>query len=149
MNYGPLIFLAAFFALSSSWFGLVLAPQLQVGRLQQTNTVATGASYPLARPGLAQQGRDVYRANGCASCHSQQVGQTATVFELTLNEAGTNHAAVVAALQKVKPGLTAAVAQELLSRLPHTLLEGATKEQVDAAAKTLAASGAKAQPAVV
>ena len=39
MNNGPLVFLAAFFALASSWCGFVLAPQLQIGRLQQTNTV--------------------------------------------------------------------------------------------------------------
>ena len=39
MNYGPLVFLAAFFALASSWCGFVLTPQLQIGRLQQTNTV--------------------------------------------------------------------------------------------------------------
>ena len=34
MNNGPLVFLAAFFALASSWCGFVLAPQLQIGRLQ-------------------------------------------------------------------------------------------------------------------
>jgi len=33
MNYGPLVFLGAFFALAASWFGFVLTPQLQVGRL--------------------------------------------------------------------------------------------------------------------
>ena len=38
MNYGPLLFLAAFFALAGSWSGFVLAPQFQIGRLQQTNT---------------------------------------------------------------------------------------------------------------
>ena len=56
MNHGPLIFLAAFFALASSWCGFVLAPQVQVGQLQQTNTLSGGATYPLARSGLAQQG---------------------------------------------------------------------------------------------
>ena len=39
MNYGPLLFLAAFFALAGSWSGYVLAPQVQIGRLQQTNTL--------------------------------------------------------------------------------------------------------------
>src|SRR6266704_2384541 len=103
MNYGPLIFLAAFFALASSWFGLVLTPQLQVGRLQQTNSVSTGAAYPLARPGLARQGLEVYRANGCAYCHSQQVRQTATACNVVLAEVGTNQAGVLAALTKVRP----------------------------------------------
>ena len=104
MNYGPLIFLAAFFALASSLCGFVLAPQLQVGQLQQTNTLAGGVTYPLARSGLAQQGLQVYRANGCASCHSQQVGQTGTVCDVVLNEAGTNQPAVIAALLTLKCG---------------------------------------------
>ena len=55
-------------------------------------------TYPVARPGLARQGLEVYRANGCAYCHSQQVGQTGTVLEIALTDAGTNQAATVAAL---------------------------------------------------
>ena len=51
MNYGPLLFLAAFFALASSWCGFVLSPQLQIGHLQQTNTLGSAAMpYPVARP---------------------------------------------------------------------------------------------------
>ena len=94
MNYGPLLFLAAFFALASSWCSFVLTPQLQIGRLQQTNTVGgASATYPVARPGLARQGLEIYRANGCAYCHSQQVGQTGTLLEITLTDAGTNQVA--------------------------------------------------------
>ena len=63
MNYGPLLFLGAFFALAGSWFGFVLTPQFQLGQLQQTNTVPAGVPYPVARPGLAHQGLEVYRAN--------------------------------------------------------------------------------------
>src|SRR6266481_6744053 len=100
MNYGPLIFLAAFFALAGSWFGLVLTPQMQVGHLQQTNVIPSGAAYPLARQGLARRGLDVYRANGCAYCHSQQVGQSATVCDVVLTEAGTNRNGVISALTK-------------------------------------------------
>src|ERR1700741_2098506 len=98
MNYGPLIFLAAFFALAGSWFGFVLTPQMQVGRLQQTNTVPDNVIYPVARPGLAKEGLDVYRANGCAACHSQQVRRTGTEAEVLLTEIGTNRAAVVKAI---------------------------------------------------
>src|SRR5258707_10575580 len=105
MNYGPLVFLAAFFALASSWFGLVLIPQMQVGHLQQTNTIPAQETYPLARPGLARQGLEVYRANGCAYCHSQQIGQTATVCDVTLTDAGTNRAALLKAVLKTKPDL--------------------------------------------
>ena len=88
LNRGPLLFLASFFALASSWFGYVLIPQAQLGRMQPTNTVPAGITYPLARPGLARQGLEVYRANGCAACHSQQVGQTATVCDVLLTELG-------------------------------------------------------------
>ena len=73
MNRGPLLFLGVFFALASSWYGMVLKPHLQIGSLQQTNTVATAETYPAARPGLARQGAEVYRANGCVYCHTQSV----------------------------------------------------------------------------
>ena len=73
MNRGPFLFLGVFFALASSWYGMVLKPHLQIGSLPQTNAVATAETYPAARPGLARQGAEVYRANGCVYCHSQQV----------------------------------------------------------------------------
>jgi cytochrome c oxidase cbb3-type subunit 2 len=73
MNPGPLIFLATFFALATSWLGFVVMPQLQIGRQQQVEIKDTGEMYPARRPGLAKQGEEVYRANGCYYCHSQQV----------------------------------------------------------------------------
>jgi cbb3-type cytochrome oxidase cytochrome c subunit len=169
MNHGPLLFLAAFFALASSWCGLVLAPQLQVGQLQQTNTLSGGLTYPLARPGLAQQGLQVYRANGCATCHSQQVRQTGTVCDVVLTEAGTNQPALITTLLTLKCGTvlteteqqaaTAAKAQpsthiqvfseadarELLTRLPQPVRQGLTRQEADSAVKALTAAGAKAQ----
>ena len=149
MNHGPIIFLAAFFALAGSWFGLVFGPQVQVGRLQQTNSVPMDATYPLARTGSARNGLDVYRANGCWTCHSQQVGQTGVVCDVVLSGPGTNHSAVVAALKQVKPGLTDGEAEQLLYRLPKTVLAGKTKEEADAANKVLSASSAKSQVWVV
>ncbi len=73
MNPGPLLFLGTFFALAISWLGFVLAPQLQIGGQAQVEIVASGELYPQMRPGLARQGEQVYRANGCYYCHSQQV----------------------------------------------------------------------------
>ena len=145
MNYGPLIFLAAFFALASSWFGLVLTPQMQVGHLQQTNTLGAGVTYPVARPGLARRGIEVYRANGCAYCHSQQVGQTATLCDVVLAETGTNQAALVAALLSVKPGLTDTDAMQLTAKLPQTVLQGARREVADTVYEALKASGSRAE----
>jgi cytochrome c oxidase cbb3-type subunit II len=73
MNYGPLIFFGAFLTIAASWCGLVLLPQLQFGRQEPLKIEETGELYPQARSGLAQQGVEVYKANGCIYCHSQQV----------------------------------------------------------------------------
>lgn len=163
MNHGPLIFLAAFFALASSWCGFVLTPQLQIGRLQQTNTVGSATTtYPVDRSGLAKQGREVYRANGCAYCHSQQVGQTGTLLEIALTDAGTNQAATVAALLKLVEASTNQSAvmtalaplkavrantsnATLLSGLPKALVRSSTREAANAALKALNTTSAKAQ----
>jgi cbb3-type cytochrome oxidase cytochrome c subunit len=149
MNYGPLVFLAAFFALAGSWFSFVLTPSIQVGRLDQTNTVPMEALYPVARPGFAREGLDVYRANGCAYCHSQQVGQTGITCDVVLSAVGTNPPALVTALLKVKPGFSDSDARHILAELPKTILQGTTKEEADAAAKALNATGGKAQVWIV
>lgn len=73
MNHGALIFLSAFVTLAFSWAGLVMTPQLQLGRLEPVPQPAPQPDYPTARPGLAQQGLQVYRSMGCAECHTQQV----------------------------------------------------------------------------
>ena len=148
MNRGPLLFLSAFFALASSWFGYVLTPELQLGRMQPTNTVPAGITYPLARPGLARQGLEVYRANGCAACHSQQVGQTATVCDVLLTELGTNQPALLAALAKVKTNSSEANLRELFNPLPATIDAGLSKEAAEAEVKGLSVGGAKAQISV-
>ena len=149
MNYGPLLFLAAFFALAGSWFGFVLTPQVQLGQLQQTNTVPAGVAYPVARPGLAHQGLEVYRANGCASCHSQQVGQTGTVCDVVLTGAGTNLPALVQALLQLKPGWSEPDAKTSLARLPDAVIKGETRDAADAAAKALNVGGAKSEVWIV
>lgn len=139
MNYGALIFLASLLALSFSWFGLVLGPQLQIGRQPLAKVAGTTDQYPSRRPGLAEQGLQVYRANGCVACHSQQTRQTGTVFDVVLNEAGTNQAALVAALTALPTRLTAAS----LSALPQDVLRGVDKAAAEAAEKTLKPTGAK------
>jgi len=73
MNRGPWIFLGALLALGASFYGLILRPQIALGRMVETKTIGEENTYPLARPGLAAQGEQVYRANGCVYCHSQQV----------------------------------------------------------------------------
>jgi len=73
MNAGPLLFLMTFFFMATSWLSFVLVPQLQIGRQQQVEVKETGQPYPVMRSGLARQGEQVYRANGCFYCHTEQV----------------------------------------------------------------------------
>jgi hypothetical protein len=119
-------------------------------------------TYPVARPGLAGQGLQVYRANGCASCHSQQVGQTGTLVDIALTDAGTNENATIAALLKLAAplpdqpsaltalgpwgsGRSNAPSTSLLGQLPKSFLRSSTREAANAAVKTLNATSAKAQ----
>jgi cytochrome c oxidase cbb3-type subunit II len=80
VNSGPVIFVGLLATMACSWTGFVLAPQLQLGDLGQTNTVTVGdaspQTYPLAQPGEAHAGAEVYRANGCAACHTQMICST-------------------------------------------------------------------------
>ena len=76
MNYGPLLFLGILFTLASSWVGLVLMPNRQLGAQRpnySTNDVGAVVIYPQERPGEARQGAEIYRSLGCVYCHSQQV----------------------------------------------------------------------------
>jgi len=73
VNSGPLIFLGSLFTLALSFWGLLLAPQLQIGQQQEVQAQVTSEQYPTPRPGLAEEGAGVYRANGCMECHTQQV----------------------------------------------------------------------------
>ena len=151
MNHGPLIFLGVFFALALSWFGLVFEPQLQLGNAQPaTNMVNSAELYPQRRPGLARQGLDVYRSLGCASCHSQQIGQTGRTYDVVLTDAGTNRADVVKALLKMKPDAMAVEPEKRVAGpMPLTVLKDVTRSVGDAAVEKLQAAGAKAEVKVI
>ncbi len=66
MNKGILLFLGVFLTFASAWLGLVFAPAAQLADLK-----------PMANPRpyteLEWQGRQVYMAEGCVYCHTQQV----------------------------------------------------------------------------
>lgn len=146
MKSSALVFLAAFIALSASWGGFVLAPQLQLGRAVQVKIAPAQDDYPVARPGLAAQGAEVYRSLGCVYCHSQSVGQEGVKCEIILTDAGTNVAATLAALGK----LNAALAQaDTLVALPKTLMSVADMNAADPILKTINSAGAKAHVEVV
>jgi cbb3-type cytochrome oxidase cytochrome c subunit len=125
MKYGPLVFLATFLALSISWCGFVLGPQVQLGREQQGNAAGSGELYPLARAGTARQGLEVYRANGCAYCHSQQIRQTGIASDLILQDIGSNAVAVADAVYHAgltnkpsPPSLAAGLPKAILHKAP-------------------------------
>lgn len=146
MRYSPLVFLGALFAMAASWTGFVLVPQLQLGEQQQeTNAVKSAVLYPQERPGLARQGLQVYRANGCAACHTQEVGQDGIEANVVLTDGGTNLAALTEALLKVNADLSTARASSLTSGLPRLVLRGVTAKAAQAAVKAVQSSGAAAK----
>ena len=150
MNRGPVIFLGAFSAMALSWVGLIVQPQLQLGRSPQTtNTLNPVELYPQARSGLAQQGLQVYRSLGCATCHSQQVRQDGTVFDVALTSLGTNIAELVQAVQKVNPALSPAEAGKLVDMTPQIVLRGVDQATADTAVTNLSVDGAKAAAQLV
>ena len=126
MKNGFWIFLAGFAALGGSWCGFVLAPELQLGGAKQTTTLNSSDVYPVGRPGEANQGLSVYRANGCAACHTEQVRQTGIACVMTLTDAGKNPEAVTNLISSLK-------------------LTGLTKEEADAASDKISAAGGKTE----
>jgi cytochrome c oxidase cbb3-type subunit 2 len=77
MNSGPILFFGLLASMAVSWMAFVLGPVVQLGGLQQTTiSSALKEPYPNNVPGQAHQGAEIYRANGCAYCHTQQVRPT-------------------------------------------------------------------------
>jgi len=145
VNFAPFAFLAAFFALSLSWFGYVLVPQVQLGRaLPETNMVNSAELYPQGPPGIARQGEQIYRAEGCFYCHSQQVRQTTTVTEVVLSEIGTNAERVTKAFNANSPPSMQVNAAALAMGLPRVVMPGTNVATAENLAKALRKAGAKA-----
>ncbi|MBI4660051.1 MAG: ribosomal protein L7/L12 [Verrucomicrobia bacterium] len=123
MNQGPLIFLGVFLAMALSWYGMVVVPHAQLGRLQEANVPPANARYPTLKSGLAQQGREVYRANGCNYCHTQQVRAEAK-YDVVLANAGTNKTELVKVILDLNAGLSAEAASKLADAAPAPLARG-------------------------
>src|SRR5262249_49117534 len=67
------LFLGLFGTFTFSWVGLTVIPSLQIGALDPQSDEEGTDIYPQPRSGMVERGRDVYAANGCVYCHSQQV----------------------------------------------------------------------------
>jgi cbb3-type cytochrome oxidase cytochrome c subunit len=141
MNNGAVLFFGILLTLASSFWGLLLAPQLQIGRAQPVVIEATGEIYPAPRPGLAQQGAEVYRAQGCAECHTRQVRQTGVSFDLWLADAGTNRAELASTMNR----LNISDADKLIPQAPVKLLGGLTMAEATGLASQLTNGEARAQ----
>ena len=127
MKNGFAVFFAVCVALGGSWTGFVLAPALQLGTAKQTTILNSSDNWPLQRTGEATLGLQVYRANGCAACHTEQVRQDGVAFEVVLTGAG-----------KINP--------VAVSNLVSTLkLSGLTKDEADAATVKITAIGGKVE----
>ena len=129
MKSGFLVFLASLIVLGSSWCGFVLAPVLQLGGEKRTTVLNSSDEYPTGRPGMANQGLQVYRANGCAGCHTEQVQQNGVACDVVLTSAGTNPAAVTNAISSLNlDGLDVATANDVMGKI--TAAGGKTEMRV-------------------
>jgi cytochrome c oxidase cbb3-type subunit 2 len=57
----------------TSWWGLIVAPKLQLDSGSAVAAKDPTLHYPAWRPGMARQGAEIYRSEGCYTCHSQLV----------------------------------------------------------------------------
>jgi len=141
MKNGFSVFIAAFITLGASWCGFVLAPVLQLGTAKQTSVLMSGDTYPVQRIGNATLGLQVYRANGCAACHTEQIQQSGVVFDVIVTGVGKNEAAVVdliSSFVKTEAGFGT-------NQLPKTILHGVDKIQADSASDKITAAGGKVE----
>jgi cytochrome c oxidase cbb3-type subunit II len=65
--------LGIFGTFAFSWVGLILVPNFQIGHLDPQSDEEGTDIYPMPTSGMADRGREIYAANGCAYCHTQQV----------------------------------------------------------------------------
>ncbi len=141
MNNGLLLFFGIFLSLGGSFWALLLAPQVQIGRAQPVVLETTGATYPSPRTGVAQQGAEIYRAQGCVECHSQQVRQSGVNFEVWLADTGNAQRQLAVTMNQLK----IADADKLIFQAPVKLLGGLTMLEASGIASQLTNGEAKAQ----
>ena len=144
MNHGPLIFLGVLASFVASWWALVFAPHLQIGTEKAAEV--DGLLYPKGLPGVAAQGREVYVANGCVQCHSQQVQQHGYTFDVVLTGAGTNAANTAQVLASIAPETRA---EDLLAKAsdsaPQPVLKNVPLRLAEDAQRRLKKAGAASQ----
>lgn len=68
-----------------------------------------------------------------------------TEFDVVITDAGANKIAVIKAVREIKTDLGLVEAKNLVEKTPATVLDGAKKEDADAAKKKLEEAGAKVE----
>ena len=86
MKNGFVIFLAAFVCWAFPG-ALCSVAGTATGRREAGFRFEFSDVYPVQRPGEATLGLQVYRANGCAACHTEQVRQDGVACEVVLTGA--------------------------------------------------------------
>ena len=87
MNKSPWIFLGVLFAMSLSWWGMVFGPASQVNAAKAD--LGDGTSLR-PRSGLAQQGEQIYRENGCYYCHTRTATGGTFGYEIQITQFGAD-----------------------------------------------------------
>ena len=159
MKTGFSVFLVACVALGASWLGLVYGPLKQLGGAKETTVLQSGEKWPMQRTGEATLGLQVYRANGCAACHTEQIRQTGAANVLTVTETGSHKAAdlkdFVASLLGTVPELmnfSNAITGKLAGwngELPKVIYSGADDTVVSMLGDKFKAVGVKTEARVV
>ena len=159
MKTGFSVFLAALVALGASWFGFVYGPLKQLGVAKETVLLQSDAKWPVQRTGDATLGLQIYRANGCAACHTEQIRQTGAANEISITSLGVHQAAdlkdFLASLLGTAPELMTAsntVAANLAGwngELPKVIYSGAADTVVSTLGDKLKAVGVKTEARVV
>ena len=151
MKTGFSVFLAALVALGASWFGFVYGPLKQLGVAKETVLLQSDAKWPVQRTGDATLGLQIYRANGCAACHTEQIRQTGAANEISITSLGD----FLASLLGTAPELMTAsntVAANLAGwngELPKVIYSGAADTVVSTLGDKLKAVGVKTEARVV
>ena len=158
MKNGFAVFFAVLVTLGGSWLGFVVAPAIQLGKAKQATILNSTDTWPLQRTGEATLGLQIYRANGCVACHTEQIRQDGVAAEITLTGLGNSKPDdfkafvqslfILPELGKVTNRL-AATLKDWKGDLPATILTTDDKVIADAMSDRLKAAGVKSETRIV
>ena len=84
-------------------------------------------------------------AGGVATAAAAAPAEEKTEFDVVIADSGANKIGVIKAVREIKTDLGLVEAKNLVEKTPATVLEGAKKEDAEAAKKKLEEAGAKVE----